>query len=248
MGETLDILAIAAHPDDVELAAGGTLALCVRQGLQVGVLDLTRGELGTRGTPELRTKETAAATAVLGLSVRENLGLPDGNITASGLGGVVEVLRKWRPRIVMTHPAVCRHPDHQATHTLVRDACYYAGLKKMNTGTGASVAPWRPKHLLYFAEVKHFEPTFIVDVTTTWEQRMQALKCYGSQVHNPDYKEASEEPETFISNAGFSEWIEARARTYGHLIGCAYGEPFQYSGTLGTANIDMFLNMEAPFQ
>ena len=248
MVETLDILAIAAHPDDVELAAGGTLALCVRQGLQVGALDLTRGELGTRGTPELRAKETAAATAVLGLSVRENLELPDGNITTAGLGGVIEILRKWRPRIVMTHPEVCRHPDHRATHTLVRDACYYAGLKKMNTSTGTYVVPWRPKHLLFFAEVKHFEPTFVVDVTSTWEQRMQALRCYGSQVHNPDYKETSEEPETYISNASFFEWIEARARTYGHLIGCAYGEAFQHNGTLGTANLGVILNMEAPFQ
>lgn len=246
MSEQLDIMAIAAHPDDVELAAGGTLILSVMQGLRVGIVDLTRGELGTRGTPELRAREASEAASILGLSVRENLGLPDGNITSDGLSALIRVLRKWHPRIVMTHPAVCRHPDHEAAHHLVRNACYYAGLEKLDQGVDAP--PWRPQHLLHFAEVRHFEPDFVVDVTSTWKRRTEALRCYGSQIHSPAYKEHSDESETYISNAQFFEWIEARARTYGQLAGCTYGEPFQYNGTLGVSDLSAFLHSEAPFQ
>lgn len=246
MSKPLDILAIGAHPDDIELTVGGTLILSVRQGLRVGILDLTRGELGTRGTAELRDREATAAADILGLVVRENLGLPDGSITSDGVHALIGVLRRWRPRIVMTHPADCRHPDHAATNHLVRNACFYAGLEKL--GQDTDWPPWRPKHLLHFAEVRHFEPTFVVDVTSTWKKRTEALKCYGSQVHSLAYKEKSDEPETFISNPDFFEWIEARARTYGQLIGCTHGEPFQYNGTLGTPNLGAFLQMEVPFQ
>ena len=240
----LDIMAIGAHPDDIELAAGGTLIQSVRQRLRVGVIDVTRGELGTRGTVELRAREAAAAAEVLGLSVRENLGLPDGDISKDGIHALIGVLRKWRPRIVMTHPQDCRHPDHVATHLLVRDACFYAGLEKFNPGE----TPWRPHHVLYFAEVRHFEPSFVVDVTSTWKKRTEALQCYGSQIHDTAYKDQTNEPETYISNAGFFEWIEARARVFGHLIGCTYGEPFQYQGTLGASDLSTFLHMNAPFQ
>jgi len=246
MSDQLDILAIAAHPDDAELAAGGTLILSARQGLRIGILDLTRGELGTRGTVALRAKEADAAAKILGLSMRENLGLPDGNITVDGMNALIGVLRRWCPRIVMTHPDRCRHPDHLEAHHLVRNACFYAGLSKLTPNTGAS--PWRPKHILYFAEVRNFDPTFVVDVTSTWERRIEALQCYGSQIHSPAYKEGSSEPETYISNAGFMEWVEARARTYGQTIGCTYGEPFQYSGTLGVSDLSAFLHMEALFQ
>ncbi len=246
MPEQLDIMAIAAHPDDVELAAGGTLILSVMQGLRVGVVDLTRGELGTRGTPELRAREASEAASILGLSVRENLGLPDGSITSDGLSTLIRVLRKWRPRIVMTHPEVCRHPDHVAAHDLVCNACYYAGLEKLDQSVDA--LPWRPQHLLYFAEVRHFEPDFVVDVTSTWKKRTEALRCYGSQIHSPAYKEHSDEPETYISDPQFFEWIEARARTYGQLAGCTYGEPFQYNGTLGVSDLSAFLHLEASFQ
>ena len=246
MPDQLDVMAIAAHPDDVELAVGGTLILSARQGLRVGVLDLTQGELGTRGSVELRAKEAEAAANILGLSVRENLGLPDGGIASDGLHALVGVLRRWRPRIVMTHPSDCRHPDHTATHHLVRNACFYAGLAKLDQNTG--LLPWRPRHLLYFAEVRLFDAEFVVDVTSTWERRTEALCCYGSQLHNLAYKEQSTEAETYISNPGFFEWIEARARTYGQLIGCTYGEPFQYHGMLGTSNIKEFFAHEAPLQ
>ncbi len=246
MSDQLDVMAIAAHPDDVELAAGGTVILSVRQGLRVGVLDLTRGELGTRGTVELRAQEAEAAASILGLSVRENLGLPDGNISSDGLHSLIGVLRRWRPRLVITHPQVCRHPDHFATHRLVRNACFYSGLEKLKHGENRP--PWRPQHLLYFAEIRHFEPTFVVDVTQMWEKRTEALLCYESQIHSPAYKKEFTEPETYISNSGFIEWVESRARTYGQLIGCTYGEPFQYEGVLGTVDLGAFLQIEAPFR
>ncbi len=246
MSEQLDILAIAAHPDDVELAAGGTLISSADRGLRVGVLDLTRGELGTRGTVERRAREAEAAAAILGLSVRENLGLPDGHITSDGLNSLIGVLRRWRPRLVFTHPEECRHPDHSATHRLVRDACFYSGLEKMKQNDDQP--PWRPQHLLYFAEVQYFNPTFVVDVTQIWDRRTEALLCYASQIHNPAYKQESTEPETYISNSGFIEWVTSRARTYGQLIGCTYGEPFQYQGVLGTGDLGAFLQMEAPFR
>ncbi len=246
MPKHLDIMAIAAHPDDAELAVGGTLILSVMKGLRVGIVDLTRGELGTRGTPELREKEAHEAASILGLSVRENLRLPDGNITSDGLSSLIHVLRKWQPRIVMTHPADCRHPDHMATHHLVGKACFYAGLEKFDGTSG--ISPWRPKHLLYFAEVRPFEPDFVVNVSGTWEKRTEALRCYGSQIHSVAYKKHSKESETYISNVQFFEWIEARARTYGQLIGCTYGEPFQYNGTLGVSDLGTLLHLDAPFQ
>ncbi len=243
MSDQLDLLVIAAHPDDAELTVGGTIIKSIHEGLRVGVLDLTQGELGSRGTVELRAQEAANAATVLGLSVRENLQLPDGNITSDGLHPLIGVLRRWCPRTVMTHPSECRHPDHEATHHLVRKACFYAGLPKLKHPDGAP--PWRPHHVLYFAEVGLFDPSFVVDVSSEWSQRTRALQCYGSQFHSPAYKSNSTEPETFISSAGFLEWVDARARTYGHLIGCAYGEPFQYQGTLGVSDLDQLLQSNA---
>jgi len=246
MSKPIDILAIAAHPDDVEVAVGGTVIKSIMQGMRVGVLDLTMGELGTRGTAKIRAQEADNAANILGLSVRENLGLPDGNISRDGLHPLLNIIRKWSPRIVMTHPEDCRHPDHQAAHHLVRNACFYAGLPKIESRN--SYPSWRPKHLLYFAETRLFDPTFVVDVTHQWATRTKALQCYESQIHSPEYKKDSSEPETYISNSNFMEWVEARARMYGHLIGTSYGEPFQYHGTLGVSELDKFLCMEAPFQ
>ena len=228
----LDILAFGAHPDDVELAAGGTMRLCALQGYRTGIVDLTRGELGSRGTPELRTREAQAAADILGVVVRENLGLPDGNITDDGRMDIIRVLRTWRPRVVMTHPMVCRHPDHVRTARLVVDACFYSGLRKLTSedNAGRPQAPWRPKHVLHFAEVVPFNPTLIVDVTATWADRTRALQCYASQVHNPDYVPQKDEPETYVSNPDFFQWIEARACTYGYAVGAKFGEPFLYRG------------------
>ena len=246
----LDVLAFGAHPDDVELAAGGTMLLCAASGYRTGIIDLTCGELGSRGTPDGRAREAEAAAEILGLAIRENLGLPDGNITRDGRLGLISALRKWRPRVVLTHPMQCRHPDHAHTASLVVEACYYGGLRKIATcdAQEKNQEPWRPQHVLHFAEVLPFEPSLVVDVSTTWEDRTRALQCYASQVHNPDYVSADGEPETYISNPEFSRWIEARARTFGYAIGAKYGEPFIYRGALGTKDLMGLLTHEAEFK
>lgn len=248
--EPLDILAFGAHPDDVELAAGGTMRLCAMQGYKTGIVDLTRGELGSRGTVEIRDIEARKAARILGLTVRENLGLADGDIADEGRMDIIMALRTWRPRIVMTHPEKCRHPDHVQTAKLVVDACFYSGLRKLTTkdSSGQPQQPWRPRHILHFAEVLSFEPTFVVDVTSTWTDRTRALQCYASQVHNPEYVPKKDEPETFISNPEFFEWIEARARTWGYQIGAKYGEPFVYRGVMGTRDLGGFLALDAKFR
>ena len=244
MADTLDVLAIGAHPDDVELAAGGTLCLLSQQGYAVGVLDLTEGELGSRGTVASRRQESAAAAKLLGLQMRQQLGLADGNIenTPATRKKLITILRTLRPQVVLTHPEECRHPDHSDSAALVRKACFYSGLRKIDTGQ----PPWRPQHVVHFEEVLPFAPTLIVDVTAVWEQRTAAVQAYTSQFFNPAYTEG--EPETFVSNRGFFEWIEARARAWGHTIGAAYGEAFQLSGPLGTRNLMQVLQHEKAYR
>ena len=240
----LDVLAVGAHPDDVELAAGGTLCLLSEKGYAVGVLDLTRGELGSRGTVASRKEEAQRAAAILGLTVREQLGLPDGGIRSSEASQerLVQALRRLRPRVVLTHPKRCRHPDHAEAAALVLRACFFSGLRKIDTDQ----EPWRPQHVVHFEEVFSFTPTIIVDVSRTWQKRTQALQAYASQFHNPAY--TSNEPETFVSNRGFFEWIEARARIHGHAIGADYGEAFQYHAPIGTEDLMQVLSREKPFR
>jgi len=249
----LDVLALAAHPDDVELCAGGTVALMVRQGYAVGIVDFTRGELGSRGTPEGRMEEACAAAEILGVAVRENLGLPDGDIadTKANQERVIRVIRRYRPHIVLINAPECRHPDHCAATKLSTDAAFYAGLRKVETteDDGTPQAPWRPHHILHYIQAVPLEPTLIVDVSDTWEQRTRAVQVFRSQFHNPDYVPDEDEPETFVSNPTFFEWIEARARTYGHQIGATYGEPFVYrGGPLGVSDLVGTLRREKAFR
>lgn len=230
---TLDVLAFAAHPDDVELCAGGTMCLLADQGYQTGVVDLTRGELGSRGTPEGRLQEAKEATRIMGAAVRENLGFPDGNVQNSeeNRREVIRMLRTYRPKFVLVNPPDDRHPDHPAASRLVTEAVFYAGLRKIETTdpeSGEPQEPWRPPHVLHYMQVVEFEPTFVVDVTSAWEQRMEALRAFKSQFHNPDYAPSEDEPETFISTPGFLAFVEARARAYGYRAGFTYGEPLLY--------------------
>lgn len=251
--QPLDVLALAAHPDDAELCAGGTLCLLARQGYRVGVVDLTRGELGSRGTPEGRLEEARAASAILGLAARENLGIPDGDIanTKENQQKVIRVIRRYRPHIVLLNPMECRHPDHGAAARLVVDALFYSGLRKVETGEddGTPQEPWRPHHTLHYMQSIPFEPTFVVDVSEVWEPRLRALQAFKSQFYNPDYEAAEDEPDTFVSNKGFFEWVEARARTYGYKVGATYGEPFLYRhGPVGVSNLMTALAGEKPFR
>lgn len=249
----LDTLAFGAHPDDVELCAGGTICSLTKQGYRVGVADLTRGELGTRGTPALRAEEAARASEIMQLAVRENMGLPDGNIanTPAARLPVIRALRTWRPHIVLIGGPERRHPDHGAGARLCADACFYAGLQGIRTeGPGGEPqAPWRPQHVLHYMHLVEFDPTFVVDVTDAWEQRMEALAAFRSQFHHPGYEAQSGEPETFVSDKGFLDWIEARARTFGHRIGVRYGEPFLYrQGPVGVRDLMRALDHEKRFR
>jgi|SRR5690554_239683 bacillithiol biosynthesis deacetylase BshB1 len=249
----LDVLALAAHPDDVELCAGGTVCLLTRQGYRVGIVDFSQGELGSRGTPELRMQEAAAAAEVMGVSIRENLRIPDGNIenTPENRLKVIRMVRRYRPRIVLINPMECRHPDHGRAAVLSTEALFYSGLRKIETfeDDGTPQAPWRPHHVLHYMQSIPFEPTLVVDVTEVWEQRLRALRAFRSQFYDPEYEGAPDEPVTFISNPTFFKWVEGRARTYGYGIGAEFGEPFLYRhGPFGVTDLVAALKKEKPFR
>ena len=237
----LDILAIAAHPDDAELGCGGTIAKHTSLGYKVGIADLTRGELGTRGTPETRQKEASESAKILGVSVRENMGLPDGlfqNNAESQLA-VIRAIRTYQPRIILANAVYDRHIDHGKGASLAYDASFLSGLVKIETvnAQGEKQAPWRPEVVYHYVQSQFITPDFVVDISAEWETKMSAVKAFSSQFFNPD----SEEPETYISKPGFLRMLEARAVEYGHAIGAAYGEGFTTRRFIG---IDSLFNLK----
>lgn len=221
----LDALVFAAHPDDAELAMGGTIAKFYKENLKIGIIDLTRGELGTRGTAETRQKEAFESAIILKTSVRENLDLPDGNIanTKENLIKIIMVIRKYKPKIIFAPYFNDRHPDHIDASKLVKRAMFSTGLQKLKTfDKEVAQAAYRPAKLLYYMQTYTFKPSFIVDISDTFQLKMDAVKSYSTQFHNPK----SVEPETFISKPGFLNYIESRAIFYGFQIGKNYGEAF----------------------
>ena len=227
----LDILAIGAHPDDVELCCGGTLAKLVRKGRKAGILDLTAGELGTRGTRALRLREAAEAARILGC-VRENLRLGDGSIAADGrnVKKLITVIRKYRPRMLLIPHSHDRHPDHVHAHQLCREAWFYAGLRKISsTLDGRRQEPWRPHNYIQYMQWHEFTPSFMVDITPTYGIRLKAIRAYKSQFYDP----ASKEPMTKLSDATFFDFVETRAKIYGARIGVPYAEPFLTVDAIG---------------
>ena len=223
----VDVLAIAAHPDDMELICGGTLIRAHMLGRSTGILDLAAGEMASRGTPELRAKEAAAAAKVMGVSVRENLGLPDGGITNTPetRAKVAVVIRRLQPKIVITHSLHGRHPDHPIVAQLARDASFVAGLKKIEP----SIPPHRPLkvlHALSFRE-DNTRPTFVVDVTDAFEKKLEAIGCYKSQ-----FGEAVQAGEVYPNGEPLADLIRHHAAHYGSLIRCRYGEPFYTTETM----------------
>ncbi|MEG8946862.1 bacillithiol biosynthesis deacetylase BshB1 [Rosettibacter firmus] len=221
----LDILIFAAHPDDAELAMGGTIAKLIKDGLKLGIVDLTKGELATRGTPEIRMKEAQRASEILKITHRENLGLKDGSIKVNDeyLLKVVSRIRKYQPTIVFAPYFNDRHPDHVGCGLLIKEAMFFSGLPKIVTeDNGRIQSPFRPKKLFYYMQTYEFKPSFVVDISDTFEIKMNAIKSYESQFHNP----YSVEPETFISQPNFLKYIEGRAKVFGFKIGKNYGEPF----------------------
>ncbi|OUJ75153.1 bacillithiol biosynthesis deacetylase BshB1 [Hymenobacter crusticola] len=236
----LDLLMIAAHPDDAELGCAGTLLRHAAAGRRIGVVDLTRGELGTRGSAALRDQEAQEAARLLGLHVRENLGMRDGffaNDEAHQLR-VVEVIRRFQPEIILTNPNVDRHPDHGRAADLVHDAAFLAGLVKVQTEwDGAPQAPWRPRLLLQAIHHSYVRPDVVMDITSFWDQKLAALTAFKSQFYHPDY--TSNEANTHISTPNFLRILEARAQELGCYIGATYGEGFTCRRPFGLA--DLFL-------
>jgi len=223
-----DVLVIGAHPDDVELGCGGILAKLCKQQRYVVILDLTQGELGSRGSAELRQQEARRASELLGIACRETVGLPDGGLanTNEQQRRIIPYIRKHRPRVLIALMAPDRHPDHAAAHALSRDANYYAGLSQIDTDQ----EPYRAPQLYYFHPYTEYagSPACVVDISDTFETKLQALQAYESQFHNPSFNGAS----TFISTQSFWENIEIRARFWGHRIGTTYGEPLYHDGPL----------------
>lgn len=222
----LDVLAFGAHPDDVELFAGGTLAKMAALGYAAGIVDMTRGELGTRGTVAGRRQEAHRAARVLGLKVRENLRLPDGDVqvTRAARLKVIRILRKYRPRLVLTHYWDDKHPDHVHTSRLVTEAVHHSGLAKIDTGQ----ARFRPETLLHYKLPAYVAPSFVVDVSEFSEQRLAAIRCYGSQLFDP----SSCEPSTKLSHPDFVERVETLHSFYGTMIAKKKGEAFLFKGVL----------------
>ena len=223
----LDILVMAAHPDDAELSCSGTILKHIAAGKKVGIVDFTRGELGTRGTPEIRLQESADATKILGLHARENLGIRDGffrNDEETQLK-LIEVIRKYQPEVVLANALEDRHPDHGKGAQLAIDACFLSGLRQIKTG---DLPAWRPTQLYHYIQDRYLEPDFVVDISAHWDQKESAIRAFKSQFFDP----SSTEPASYISSPDFLHFIQARAMEMGHKIGVKYGEGFQSQKTI----------------
>jgi len=231
----LDILVLAAHPDDAELGCGGTIAKHISLGYKVGVVDLTRGELGTRGSVEIRKSEATESAKVLGLSVRENLSLPDGFFqnTKDAQIKIIEAVRKFQPSIVLANAITDRHPDHGRAAELIYDSCFLAGLSKIETSfEGATQKAWRPGAVYHYIQSQSIAPEFIIDISGFWDVKLKAVLTYKSQFFDP----SSAEPSTYISSPEFLRMIEARAIEHGHAIGVQHGEGFTTKRPIGVKN------------
>lgn len=232
----LDILAISAHPDDIELSCSGTLIAHKSLGYTIGILDLTEGEMSTRGTPEIRQKESVEASQIMGISIRENLGLSDAKFDLSfeNQVRVIKVLRKYRPEIILANAPYDRHPDHVRASQLIEEAVFKSGLVKIETeDNGESQLPWRPQKVYHYIQSVSLEPDFICDISAHMEQKMAAIRVFKSQFFDPK----SNEPDTYISNPDFLKLIEARSREWGHRIGVSYGEGFVQRQSLGVKSL-----------
>jgi len=233
----LDILAIGAHPDDVEFGCGGTLLKLVSEGKSVGIIDLTQGEMGTRGTIETRYEEAANAAKLLGLKARENLKMKDGFLVNSEEYQlrIVQMIRKYRPEIVFCNAWEDRHPDHAKGSKLVSDACFLAGLRKLETEyNGEKQEAWRPKHVFHYIQWKHITPDFVVDISDFMEKKMEVCKAYKTQLFDAN----SKDPITHTATKDFMESITYRAQDLGRLSGVSYAEGFVSERLLAFKNFD----------
>ena len=234
----IDILAFGSHPDDVELSCAGVLLVEKNNGKKIGIIDLTQGELGTRGTAETRKMEAANSAQILQLDIRENLEMADGffvNDKENQLR-IIQILRKYQPEIIFTNAPHDRHPDHGKGAKLVSDAAFLSGLRKIETKdkNGLSQEPWRPKYVLQYIQDRFIQPNFVIDVTEVFEQKLESIKAFGTQFHNPNLNE----PQTYISTPDFLDSVIYRAKMMGRMIGVKYGEGFLSEKMIGLTSLD----------
>jgi len=232
----LDILAFGAHPDDVELAASGSVLKHIELGKSVGIIDLTQGELGTRGSAAIRKQESDKASKVLGIIARANLKLADGFFEENeeSLLKIIEQIRRFKPEMIWCNAKNDRHPDHGRGSQLVSRACFLSGLVKIKTSfEGEDQTPWRPKTIYHYIQDFYIQPDFIIDVSEHWERRMESVMAYSSQFYDPN----STEPKSPISSQEFLKTIEGRARDLGRLIGVEFGEGFTVEKPIGVKNM-----------
>jgi bacillithiol biosynthesis deacetylase BshB1 len=242
----VDILAIGVHPDDVELSCAGTLINEIKAGKKVAIVDLTEGELGSRGTIQTRYQEAAEAAIILGVHARENLKMRDGffkNDETHQLQ-LIKTIRKYRPSIVFANALQDRHPDHGRAAQLIAESCFLSGLQKIETKdeNGASQKKWRPAYVLHYIQDRFQEPHFIIDISSVFDRKMEAIRAYSTQFHNPVNQTA--EPQTYISSENFLDGITARARLLGKRIGVEYGEGFLSVKSIGINSLDALVQNE----
>jgi bacillithiol biosynthesis deacetylase BshB1 len=221
----LDILAFGAHPDDIELACAGTIIKAIKSGKKAGIIDLTEGQLGTRGTAELRLKEANKAAKIMGVEFRESLGMMDGFFKHDDehMHKIIVKIRQYQPYIVLCNPPYDRHPDHGRASKLVSDACFYAGLKNIESELdGKKQEPYRPAKVFYYMQHFSLTPSFLVDISEEMEQKMDAVKAFSSQFYDPN----SKEPETVLTSPDFLKHIYERSANWGYIIGAKYAEGF----------------------
>ncbi len=236
----LDILAFGVHPDDVELGCSGTILSAINEGKKVGIIDLTQGELGTRGTIHTRYQEAAEAAKVLEVHVRENLKMADGFFQndETHQRKIISVIRKYKPEIIICNAPEDRHPDHGRSAKLVVDAAFYSGLRKIETAVdGINQSAWRPKYVFHYLQDRFIEPTFLIDISEYFEKKLASVLCYKTQFMALD----DSEPKTYISSPEFIESIRGRAQLLGKRIGVKYAEGFISEKILGVRSLDAFI-------
>ena len=239
----LDILVFGAHPDDVELSCSGTLLVEKMNGKKIGITDLTRGELGTRGTAEKRKIEANDAAAIMQMDIRENLEMADGFFKndEEHQRKIITVLRKYQPEIILCNAPADRHPDHGRAADLVYTGAFLSGLRKIETKENSSLQKaWRPKYVFNYIQDKYFSPDFVVDITKVFDKKIEAIKAYKTQFYNPELKE----PETYISSPDFLESIIYRAKMFGKFIGVKYAEGFISKKMIGIQSFDALIQKD----
>lgn len=238
----LDILAIGVHPDDVELGCSGTILNAVHEGKKVGVVDLTQGELGTRGSAETRFAEATAAAEVMGVHIRENLYMADGFFMndETNKRKIITVIRKYQPEIIICNAPEDRHPDHGRSSKLVSDAAFLAGLRKIETfSEGILQEAWRPTYVFHYIQDRFIHPSFVIDITAFMQKKIETIQCYKTQFYTGGFE--SDEPETYISSPQFLETVKSRAMMMGKRIGVDYAEGFISEKVIGFRNFDSFI-------